>query len=181
MSNNSVGWRPAAFVLDVDGVMTTGQFACTPDGKAFKLFGPDDHDALLLMKEQLPIHFVSGDRRGFAISNRRIVEEMKFPLDLVSTVDRVAWIAQHWDPAQTIYMGDGLLDVAVFAAVGYSICPADGFYLTRAKASYVTCQTGGNRAVAEACVHLLQKFFGPFDPVDAPKFLRGGEWGQTPV
>ena len=180
MGGEAPGWQPVAFVLDVDGVMTTGQFACTPKGKAFKVFGPDDHDALLLVKERLPVHFVSGDRRGFDISHRRIVEEMKFPLDLVSTVDRVAWIAHHWDPVRTLYMGDGLLDLAVFAAVGYSICPADGFYLARARASHVTGHTGGNRAVAEACVHLLQKFFEPFDPADAAKLLRGGEWRPTP-
>ena len=159
MSNNLVGWRPDAFILDVDGVMTTGQFSYTIKGKASKVFGPDDHDALLLVKEEMPIHFVSGDRRGFAISQRRIVGDMKFPLDLVSTVDRLTWIAERWDPAQIIYMGDGLLDMAVFAAVGYSICPGDGFHLTRIKASYVTSHTGGNRAVAEACVHILQNFY----------------------
>lgn len=172
-------WQPLAFVLDVDGVMTTGQFAYTVEGKAFKVFGPDDHDALLLLKDRLTIHFVSGDRKGFEISRRRIVEDMKFPLDLVSTVGRVAWIAQRWDPACVIYMGDGLLDLAVFAVVGYSICPADGFYLARERANYVTQHSGGNRAVAEACVHVLQKFFGPYDPVEAPNHLKGGEWAKT--
>lgn len=172
-------WQPLAFVLDVDGVMTTGQFAYTVEGKAFKVFGPDDHDALLLLKERLTIHFVSGDRKGFDISRCRIVDDMKFPLDLVSTVDRVAWIARYWDPARVIYMGDGLLDLVVFAAVGYSICPADGFYLARERANYVTCHPGGNRAVAEACVHILQEFFGVCDPLTALQSLRGGEWGKT--
>ena len=118
MNDISAQWRPLALVLDVDGVMTTGQFAYTAEGKAFKMFGPDDHDALLLLKEHLAIHFVSGDRRGFDISCRRIVDDMKFLLDLVSTIDRLPWIAQRWDPGQIIYMGDGLLDLEVFAAVG---------------------------------------------------------------
>ena len=42
--------NPKAFLLDVDGVMTTGQFAYTADGKAMKIFGPDDNDALSLLK-----------------------------------------------------------------------------------------------------------------------------------
>jgi len=37
------------FILDVDGVMTTGQFFYTEDGKTMKVFGPDDHNALTLL------------------------------------------------------------------------------------------------------------------------------------
>ena len=169
-------FRPIAFVLDVDGVMTPGRFPYTVDGKSFKEFGPDDHDGLLLVKERLPVHFVTGDRKGFAISRKRIVEDMKFPLELVSTIDRIAWIAERWDPRSVIYMGDGLLDVAIFVAVGYSICPSDGFYLARSTASHVTQHGGGNRAVAEACVHVLDRFFGPFNPLMAPRMMQGGEW-----
>ena len=33
------------FILDVDGVMTTGQFFYSKDGKQMKVFGPDDNDA----------------------------------------------------------------------------------------------------------------------------------------
>jgi 3-deoxy-D-manno-octulosonate 8-phosphate phosphatase (KDO 8-P phosphatase) len=173
-------WQPDAFVLDVDGVMTTGQFAYTADGKAFKVFGPDDHDALLVLKERLnTIHFISGDRKGFEISHRRIAEDMKFPLDLVSTIERVSWISGRWDPAKVIYMGDGILDLPVFAAVGYSICTADGFYLARQQANYVTHHSGGNRAVAEACVHILEKFYAPYDPFSKVRSLKGGEWGKT--
>ena len=37
---------PAVFILDVDGVMTTGQFINTADAKAMKIFGPDDNDSM---------------------------------------------------------------------------------------------------------------------------------------
>ena len=37
------------FVIDVDGVMTDGQFYYTAEGKVMKVFGPNDHDALLLL------------------------------------------------------------------------------------------------------------------------------------
>ena len=43
--------KPKFFVLDVDGVMTTGHFFYTKSGKVMKMFGPDDHDALLLLKK----------------------------------------------------------------------------------------------------------------------------------
>jgi 3-deoxy-D-manno-octulosonate 8-phosphate phosphatase (KDO 8-P phosphatase) len=178
MPEGTDGWRPVALVLDVDGVMTTGQFLYTAEGKAGKMFGPDDHDALLIVKEHLPVHFVSGDRRGFHITHRRIAEDMKFPVDLVNPAHRLDWIAERWDPSRTIYMGDSLLDLAVFAGVGYSICPADGFYLARRMATHVTQHSGGNRAVTEACIHIMDKFFGPFDPVQAARLVKGGVWHE---
>jgi 3-deoxy-D-manno-octulosonate 8-phosphate phosphatase (KDO 8-P phosphatase) len=94
-------------IFDVDGVMTSGTYFYTSDGKFMKEFGPDDHDALQLLKSHLEIRFVSADKRGFAISKRRIVEDMGFPLDLVSSHERLASIEKHWPLEQTVYMGDG--------------------------------------------------------------------------
>ena len=68
--------KPRIFILDVDGVMTTGQFFYTINGKEQKVFGPDDNDALSLLGRYLKIHFVTGDRKGFKISHKRIVEDM---------------------------------------------------------------------------------------------------------
>ena len=44
-------------VLDVDGVLTTGQFLYSKNGKEFKIFGPDDNDGLALLKPFLKILF----------------------------------------------------------------------------------------------------------------------------
>lgn len=172
------GWKPRVFVLDVDGVMTTGQFLYGSEGKAYKVFGPDDHDALLLLKPHLQIQFVSGDRKGFEITRKRIVDDMRFPLELVSTIRRVEWMRERFALKDTVYMGDGVFDPYVFGVVGYSICPADGFYLARERADFVTRASGGSRAVAEACLHLLERFFTPFDPDNPPAGTgSGGEWG----
>lgn len=56
---------PSIFILDVDGVMTNGQFIYTADGKAMKIFGPDDNDGLSLLKPHIDIRFVTGDKKGF--------------------------------------------------------------------------------------------------------------------
>jgi len=42
--------KPTCFILDVDGVMTTGHFFYSAKGKAMKIFGPDDNDGLSLLK-----------------------------------------------------------------------------------------------------------------------------------
>ena len=95
---------PQVFILDVDGVMTSGEFFYTVDGKVMKVFGPDDNDALCLLKNFLSIRFVTGDKKGFAISHKRIVEDMKFELDLVSTVKRIDWIQERFPLDKVIYM-----------------------------------------------------------------------------
>ena len=52
-------------VLDVDGVMTNGQFYYDKNGKQLKVFGPDDNDALTILSKFINIVFVTGDRKIF--------------------------------------------------------------------------------------------------------------------
>ncbi|MDA0772547.1 MAG: HAD hydrolase family protein [Cyanobacteria bacterium] len=153
--------KPKVFILDVDGVLNTGRFLYNEEGKVMKEFGADDSDALKVLNSDIEIRFVSGDKRGFPISKKR-VEDMKFQIDLVSTFQRIAWIKERYDPKDVIYMGDGIFDYLVFEQVAYAIAPANGDADTRAKADYVTERLGGDRAVAEAAKHIANKFFGGF-------------------
>ena len=147
-----------AFVLDIDGVMTDGKMWYTTEGKMMKAFGPDDHEALRMIADKIEIAFVSGDHRGFPISKKRI-DDMGFPIVWIEGVEnRAKWIDENWGLKETIYMGDSIWDAPFFERVGYSICPADGFYTAREKADYVTQHNGGHRAVAEACMHIREKF-----------------------
>jgi 3-deoxy-D-manno-octulosonate 8-phosphate phosphatase (KDO 8-P phosphatase) len=157
------------FILDTDGVITTGQFFYTAEGKAMKVFGPDDNDALSLLKPYLETRFVTGDKKGYPISKKRISDDMKFKLDLVSTIHRVEWIKERYNLAEVIYMGDGIFDHYVMQRVGYSIAPANADKLTASQANYVTKRSGGDRAVAEACLHILEEFFEPYNPEAIPK------------
>lgn len=160
--------KPQVFILDVDGVLTDGTFYYSADGKVMKKFGADDNDALSLLRPYMEIVFVTGDKRGFLISQKRI-EDMHFRLELVSTIKRIDWIREHYDPARVIYMGDGIFDHYVMCEVGYSISTADADAHARHYANYVTQRTGGHRAVAEACLHILETFFEPYDPTTLPK------------
>ena len=156
------------FILDTDGVITTGQFFYTAEGKAMKVFGPDDNDALSLLKPYLETRFITGDKKGYPISKKRISDDMKFKLDLVSTIHRVEWIKERYNLAEVIYMGDGIFDHYVMQRVGYSIAPANADKLTASQANYVTKRSGGDRAVAEACLHILEEFFEPYNPEAIP-------------
>ena len=156
--------KPLVFIADVDGVMTNGQFIYSKNGKVQKIFGPDDHDGLSLLSDFLEIRFITGDKKGFSISKKRIVDDMNFKLDLVSTVKRIEWIKRKYPLNRVVYMGDGILDYLVMSKVFYSISPSNGHEFAKKNANYITKCKGGDRAVAEACLHLMKKFFVKFDP-----------------
>ena len=147
------------FVLDVDGVLTDGKIYTTPEGKLFKVFSADDHEAIKILSQRIRISAVTADFRGLAISTRRIVDEMGIDLELISANERAAWIVDKFDSERTIYMGDGILDPHVFRRVKYSIAPANASRLTRKAANFVTSSRGGEGAVAEACIHIANKLF----------------------
>lgn len=170
--------KPTIFLIDVDGVMTTGQFFYTAEGKAMKVFGADDNDGLSLLKSHIEIQFITGDKKGFPISKKRIVDDMGFELEIVSTIRRIDWIAERYPLESVIYMGDGIFDHYVMSKVGYSIAPANSDKNAKAYASHITERSGGDRAVAEACLHILEKFFTPYNPDALPnkQFKLSGEW-----
>lgn len=170
--------KPICFILDVDGVMTTGHFLYTAEGKVMKIFGPDDNDALSLLKQHIEIRFITGDKKGLPISKKRIVDDMNFPLDVVSTIRRVEWIRERYSLDKVIYMGDGIFDHYVMREVGYAVAPANADKLAKQHAHYVTERSGGDRAVAEACLHIMEKFFTPFNPSELPSAQGklSGEW-----
>lgn len=162
------------FIVDVDGCLTTGQFLYSAEGKVMKVFGADDADALSILKEKINIEMISGDKRGFPITKKRM-DDMGFPVSLVSTFERVEWIGKKYKLEETIYMGDGIYDALVFESIGYSIAPANAFYLVRQQADFVTQAKGGEGAVAEACLHIMEKFFEKFD-LSKLKIESSGIW-----
>lgn len=162
------------FIIDVDGCLTTGQFLYSAKGKVMKVFGPDDADALSILKEKMNIEMISGDKRGFPITKKRL-NDMNFPIHLVSTFERAEWIKERFNLEEVIYMGDGIYDALVFESVAYSIAPANAFYIAKQKANFVTQTKGGEGAVAEACMHILEKFFEPFDLLKL-KIKSSGAW-----
>lgn len=145
--------------FDVDGVMTDGRFGYTANGKEMKRFGPDDADALKVLKSTVPIVFVSADRRGFPITERRIGIDMGHEVVLVGSGERQEWLAARAPLERVAYMGDSFTDIPLLREVAVGITTADALPGVQAAAGYVTRRRGGDRAVAEACFHLLVERF----------------------
>jgi len=145
-------------VLDVDGVLTTGQFLYTENGKFAKIFGPHDNDGIKMIRKHMEVIAITADKRGFPITKKRVADDMGLPLFLVSEEERMDWFISRKDLENTIYMGDGIFDAKIFDKVGYSIAPNNAFFVAKKKASFVTKANSGEGAVAEACLHILKKF-----------------------
>ena len=145
------------FILDVDGVMTDGKIYWDEKGKPFKAFSNYDHDGLKIIRNFLDVEFISADKVGWNISENRIVQHMKFKLSYVTEQERLQWVLNKGDPAETVFMGDGPYDAKVLKSVGLGIAPSQSWDNVIQLADYVTKRPGGDGAVMEACLFLLQQ------------------------
>tara|TARA_B110000444_G_scaffold261004_1_gene310418 strand:+ start:6963 stop:7496 length:534 start_codon:yes stop_codon:yes gene_type:complete len=145
-------------IIDVDGVMTDGKFYYSERGKIMKLFGADDNDALKILSDYMNIHFITGDKKGLKISKKRIVTDMGFKLNLVSTIKRIEWIEKNYDLNESIYIGDGFFDSMVMSKVAFSFAPFNASELAKKEADILLKRSGGDRAVAEAVIYILKNF-----------------------
>lgn len=146
-------------VLDVDGVMTTGQFLYSKQGKTFKVFGAHDADGLKLLKDKLNIHFISADHRGFPISKKRI-EDMGFKIDLIVEKDRYKGFKEKFGFENTIFIGDGIFDAPIIRDCMFGIAPKNARIEAKKWADYVTPSNSGEGAVCDACIKINKMFFG---------------------
>ena len=151
--------KPQVFILDVDGVMTTGQFLYSEKGKEYKVFGPHDNDGIKMIETKIKVVFISADKRGFAISKKRIVDDMKQELTLVSESERLDFIKTNYGLDNVIYMGDGYHDAKILEHCCYGIAPNNARIEAKDAADFITPSKSGEGAVLDACLHIIEKYF----------------------
>jgi 3-deoxy-D-manno-octulosonate 8-phosphate phosphatase (KDO 8-P phosphatase) len=156
IETNSV---PTHMIFDVDGVMTTGQFYYSENGKVYKVFGPHDSDGIKLIGKKIKVEFVTADKRGFSISKRRIVDDMNQSLTLVSEEDRKTYLDQKYGLKNIIYMGDGYYDAEILKLAKYGIAPNNARIEAKNNADFVTPSNSGEGAVLDAVLQVLSIFF----------------------
>lgn len=151
--------NPTHFILDVDGVLSTGRFFYSIEGKVYKEFGPHDSDGLKLIEDLLAVSFITADERGFDITEKRVVSDMGYHLQLVKEQDRLAFFEANYNFETTIYMGDGYHDARILDAVILGIAPNNARIEARRCANYVTPNNAGEGAVMDACLYIKEKYF----------------------
>ena len=151
--------KPKNFIIDVDGVMTDGKFHYSNQKKIFKVFGADDNEGLKILSKYLNIYFITSDRRGYKISKRRITEDMNYDLFYINTKNRYSFVNKKFDLNISIFMADSFTDYYMLKNCFYSIVPKNADEDVKKISKYTTKRSGGDRAVSEACKHILKKFF----------------------
>ncbi len=145
------------FILDVDGVLTTGHFLYSIEGKAYKIFGPHDADGLNKIKDRVNIKFISADKRGFQITERRI-QDMGFTVELVSEKDRLNFFKERYGFENSIFMGDGIFDAEILKRCKFGIAPINARKEAKAAAHFITESKSGEGAVCDACLEIEKRF-----------------------
>jgi 3-deoxy-D-manno-octulosonate 8-phosphate phosphatase (KDO 8-P phosphatase) len=146
-------------VIDIDGVMTTGQFLYSSKGKEYKIFGAHDADGLKLVRDKLNIFFITADKKGLPISRKRI-KDMGYKLEVVSEGSRYDYIKKKFGFANTIFIGDGIFDAPVLRDCLFGIAPANARIEAKNWADYVTPSKSAEGAVCDACIKINKIFFG---------------------
>jgi len=151
--------EPKYFISDVDGVLTDGSFIYSAEGKMFKTFGPHDSDGIKLLKKHTNLHirFITADKRGYAITERRI-QDMNCNLEYVPEERRYSHI-QNLGFHQVIYVGDGVYDAPILRNVLHGIAPANALPIAKVAANYVTTLSGGEGVLLNAAMNILAKFY----------------------
>ena len=146
-------------IIDVDGVMTTGQFLYSSKGKEYKLFGAHDADGLKLIKDKVNLLFITSDKKGFTISRRRI-KDMGYEIKLITEGDRYKYIKENFGFEKTIYIGDGIFDALLIKDCLFGIAPVNARIEAKKWADYITPSKSAEGAVCDACIRINKIFFG---------------------
>lgn len=145
-------------VMDVDGVLNTGHFFYSAEGKAMKAFGPHDKDGIKIAQQAgLTIDFITADKNGWGITCARLIDDWGFTLinvHLVTEQDRLQWIQDRFDITEVAYIGDGIHDAPVLARVALGIAPRSARKEARANADYITESDAGSGAVLDAVLYI---------------------------
>jgi 3-deoxy-D-manno-octulosonate 8-phosphate phosphatase (KDO 8-P phosphatase) len=159
--NNALVWQDfKLLVSDVDGVLTDGTVLLHPDGTESKRFNlQDGHGIKMWKRAGLEIALLSGraspatQRRAEQLQIEHVIEGAKVKLpQLQGLMERLGVT-----PAQTVYIGDDLLDVLPVQHVGLGVAVANAVFELKRVADVVTEKAGGEGAVREVIEMVLKR------------------------
>ena len=151
-----------AIFLDCDGVLTTGSYFYSAEGKAFKEFSSMDGKGFALAKAR-GIHILviteEPDEKGFSISKKRCEDQgielirAKNPQDKLEIARDYAK-EHNFSLKECVFIADDVGDWYLFKEIGIPIAVQNAFYLlkkyARKNGGYITKRAGGKGAVREA-------------------------------
>jgi len=162
-------------ILDVDGVLTSGQILFGPEGEVIKVFHTQDglgitaahraglKTAIITGRESAMVHC-----RGAELAISDVYQGAKDKVKLLAELADKHGIGYE----EMGYVGDDLNDLAVMAEVGLACAVANAVSEVKDAAHYVAIRSGGAGAVREI-IELILKAQGKWDGV-IEAYTRGG-------
>lgn len=145
-------------VLDVDGVLTTGQLYFTEHGETLKAFNTLDGQGIKLLQEQgIEVAIISGRKsaalglRASALGIKRIAQGREDKYDALQEM----LSGQALELEQIACLGDDLPDLLIMTRVGLALTVPNGHQAVHLAAHACTVRRGGEGAVRDACDFLL--------------------------
>jgi 3-deoxy-D-manno-octulosonate 8-phosphate phosphatase (KDO 8-P phosphatase) len=146
-------------LLDVDGVLTDGQFLLTERGEELKSFNTKDGYGLrMLMAEGIEIALISGrDSKAVDFRARDLgIHEVHQGVRDKGLVCEKIIRQRNLLKDQVCCVGDDLPDLPLFERSGLSFAVSDASPFIKGVATYTTRQKGGHGAVREVCEAILK-------------------------
>ncbi len=144
-------------MLDVDGVLTSGQLAFGSDGTEYKAFNVHDgHGLRKLQKVDVAIGIVTG-RESPIVSSR--ARELDIAHVVQGASDKGVTLSNllrdlKLTAEQTLFIGDDEPDLPAMKMAGISVAVANAVDVVKEHADWVTVRSGGEGAVREVCDRL---------------------------
>lgn len=160
-------------VFDVDGVLTDGGLILGSNGEEHKIFHVHDGLGLVMLKKSgLHVAVISA-RSSRVVSDRMAslgIEYVQQGQDDKSQALLSLTQSLNVELADTLFVGDDLIDLPAMRRAGLAIAVADAHPLVKEHADWVTNRPGGHGAAREIC-ELLLKATGKLDQAYAD-YLR---------
>lgn len=150
--------RIRVLLLDVDGVLTSGEIVYTDTGAETKAFNVRDGLGIrLLMGAGVTVGIITGRRSG-ALLHRCADLGIEMIYDGVRNKGAIIDAVISRTGAETdeiAFAGDDLPDIPLLKKVGLAIAVADAHDAVKQVADWVTKKNGGHGAVREICESIL--------------------------
>jgi len=145
-------------VVDCDGIMTDGGLYYGAEGEALKVFDARDGLGLMLLRAGGIARAVLTGRDSPMVARR--CRDLRFEAIKLARFDKLAALGEIWTEtgrtaAETLYMGDDLLDLPALQAAAVAVTVPGAPPEVQAASHLVTRAGGGRGAVREVCDLLL--------------------------
>jgi len=146
-------------ITDVDGVLTNGQIILGPGHQEWKSFHVQDGLGIALaQKAGLAVAIITGrsseavEKRAQELTIKLVYQKIKDKRTALLQILKELALAKE----EVAYIGDDLNDLPILEIVGLKLAVANAVPEVQIRVDYVTQKEGGQGAVREALVLILQ-------------------------